>query len=113
MKVHFHVLFPRGASMRCGIELPDPPTGAAIRDVARAFMSNIPPTRMPIWQEDGTEVDLLVMPGDKVGGDELNGQATAMLQASLSRRGAVPRDRLEGHRVYGRAIVVEPKAWPA
>jgi hypothetical protein len=108
MKVHFQVLYPRGASMRCGIDLPEPPTYAAVRDVARVLMGNRVPVRLPIWREDGEEVALLVdhHPGDH------NTKATAILRDSLHRRAAVPLDCLDQHMVSGIAILVEPKAWP-
>lgn len=112
MKVHFHILFCRGASMRCTIELPYPPPGAAIRDVAQVFLHSGRVVRLPIWQHDGTEADLLVMPPDCLAGAELNIRATEMLRASLARHGAAPHDMLSDHTVRGIAILVESGCWP-
>jgi hypothetical protein len=108
MKVHFTCLFPAGASMRCGIELPDPPTADSIRDVARVLMRASRVVRLPVWQHDGVEVDLLT---NGVLGDE-NRPATAILRESLHRRTGTPLSELTDHRVYGIAVVCEPACWP-
>jgi hypothetical protein len=110
MKVHFQVLYPRGASMRCGIELPDPPTGAAISDVARVFLHSPTVVRVPMWR-DGQECDLLVGSYGAAAVGELNLPATGALRVSVSQRTGTPIELID-HRVYGIAVICEPACWP-
>jgi hypothetical protein len=113
MKVHMTVLHCLGASMRCGINLPDTPTADSIREVARVFLKAGHILRLPIWR-DGVELDLLVSvswPNAPLPLPPPNPQATAILRQSLHERTGRPLADIDDM-IRGTAVLIEPQCWP-